>query len=77
MSFTKVALAAAFAGAASAVKSDASYFYNESRPLVVAHRGASSHFPEESMPSFVDAYYGGTDFMELDLQITKDGYLIA
>jgi len=57
--------------------SEAPYFYNTERPLVVAHRGALGHFPEESLASFVDAYYGGADFIEMDLQVTSDGYLIC
>ena len=51
----------------------APYFYNKDRPLVISHRGSSGHFPEHSLGSYVDAYYGGADFIELDLQITKDG----
>lgn len=55
----------------------APYFYRNDRPLVVAHRGAFGHFPEESIASFTDAYYGGTDFIELDLQVTKDGQIVC
>ena len=29
------------------------------------------------MGGYIDAYLGGTDFIELDLQLTKDGYLVA
>ena len=47
--------------------SEASYFYNTERPLVIAHRGAFSHAPEESIASYSDAYYGGTDYLEMDL----------
>ena len=56
--------------------SNAPYFYNTERPLVIAHRGSAGHVPEESLASFVDAYYGGADFIEMDLQITSDGYLV-
>ena len=28
------------------------------------------------MASYVDAYYGGADYLELDVQVSKDGYLI-
>ena len=55
----------------------APYFYNKDRPLVISHRGSSGHFPEHSLGGYVDAYYGGADFIELDLQITKDGQLVA
>ena len=53
--------------------STASYFYRTDRPMIVAHRGSFGHFPEHSIASYTDAYYGGTDFIEMDLQITKDG----
>ena len=56
---------------------DASYFYRQNRPLVIAHRGAFGHFPEHSLGGYADAYYSGVDFIEIDLQITKDGVLIA
>ena len=55
----------------------AQYFYNKERPLVISHRGSFGHFPEHSLGGYVDAYYGGADFIELDLQITKDGQLVA
>jgi glycerophosphoryl diester phosphodiesterase len=57
--------------------SEAKYFYNFDRPIVVAHRGSSGHFPEESIGAFTDAYLGGADFVELDLQISQDGILVA
>ena len=68
---------AAIPGLIDAKMSDASYFYNTERPLVIGHRGSFGHFPEESMPSFDDAYYGGADFLEMDLQVTRDNVLIC
>jgi len=56
---------------------DASYFYRTDRPLLISHRGSFGHFPEHSLGGYTDAYYGGADYIELDLQITKDGHLIA
>jgi glycerophosphoryl diester phosphodiesterase len=50
--------------------SNAPYFYNKTRPLVIAHRGASGQFPEHSVGSYSSAYYYGADYVELDLQIT-------
>ena len=55
----------------------ASYFYNKDHPLVVAHRGSTGHFPEHSGPGYADAFYKGADFIELDIQITKDLYLVT
>jgi glycerophosphoryl diester phosphodiesterase len=37
----------------------------------------SRHFPEHSISGYNDCYLGGCDFIELDLQLTKDGYLVA
>ena len=56
---------------------EASYFYNEQHPLVVSHRGSTGHFPEHSAPGYADAFYNGADFIELDIQVTKDGHLIT
>lgn len=47
------------------------------RPAVVAHRGASYLAPEETLPAFLMARELGADYLELDLQRTKDGVLIA
>jgi glycerophosphoryl diester phosphodiesterase len=56
----------------------APYFYSENgTPLVIAHRGAMGVFPEHTNGSYSSAYMEGVDFVELDLQITKDGQLIT
>lgn len=68
---------ACLASSATAIMSKAGYFYNTERPLVVAHRGSDSRFPEESIASLEDAYFQGADFLEFDLQITSDGYLVV
>ncbi len=46
-------------------------------PAVVAHRGASYYAPEETEPAFLLAREIGADYLELDVQRTKDGVLIA
>lgn len=46
-------------------------------PLVIAHRGASAHYPENTIPSYVAAYESGADYLEIDLQLTKDGELVT
>lgn len=40
---------------------------------VWAHRGASGHAPENTLPAFELAYTMGADAVELDVQLTKDG----
>lgn len=78
MAFRASLVAAACLGAlAHAKMSEAPYFYNTKRPLVVAHRGGDSRFPEESIGSLEDAYFQGTDFIEFDLQVTSDGILVV
>jgi glycerophosphoryl diester phosphodiesterase len=45
--------------------------------LLVAHRGASAYTPEHTIAAYELAIEQGADFIEPDLQITKDGRLIA
>lgn len=46
------------------------------RPLVIAHRGASYYAPELTVPSFALARDIGADYVETDVQRTRDGVLI-
>ncbi|MGZ5617827.1 MAG: glycerophosphodiester phosphodiesterase family protein, partial [Usitatibacter sp.] len=46
-------------------------------PLVIAHRGASGYFPEETIEAYRLAIAMGVDVIEPDLVVTKDGVLIA
>lgn len=46
-------------------------------PLVVAHRGASTECPENTMPAFRRAIELGADVIELDVQRTSDGRLVV
>lgn len=41
--------------------------------LVLAHRGASYVAPEHTRPAYDRALRDGTDFLECDLQLTRDG----
>ncbi|MDN4593510.1 glycerophosphodiester phosphodiesterase [Polycladomyces subterraneus] len=47
------------------------------RILNVGHRGASGHAPEHTIPSYELAQKMKADYIELDLQMTKDGHLIC
>ena len=47
------------------------------RPAIIAHRGASYFAPEETAPAYLLAREMGVDYLELDLQRTKDGVLVA
>ncbi|MEP6507974.1 MAG: glycerophosphodiester phosphodiesterase family protein, partial [Gemmatimonadales bacterium] len=46
-------------------------------PLVIAHRGASGYYPEETIEAYALAFATGSDAIEPDLVVTKDGVLIA
>lgn len=45
--------------------------------VLVAHRGASAYAPEHTLDAYRLAIEQGADFIEPDLQITRDGILIA
>lgn len=45
--------------------------------LVIAHRGNSAHFPENTMASFQSAVALGVDALEFDLRLTKDGAAVV
>lgn len=43
------------------------------KPLIIAHRGASAEFPENTLPAFRRALELGVDGIELDVHTTRDG----
>lgn len=47
------------------------------RKILVAHRGASAYAPEHTLEAYRMALSQGADFVEQDLQITKDGQLVC
>ena len=47
------------------------------RPLIIAHRGASGDRPEHTLAAYELASDQGADFIEPDLVVTKDLALIA
>lgn len=48
-----------------------------SRKTLIAHRGASAYAPEHTLEAYRLAIAQGADFVEPDLQITKDGVLVC
>ena len=46
-------------------------------PLVIAHRGASGYLPEHTLAGYELAVRMGADYIEPDLQMTRDGVLVA
>lgn len=48
-----------------------------SRPTLIAHRGASADAPEHTLAAYRLALKHGADFVEPDVQLTKDGVLVC
>jgi len=48
-----------------------------SKPLIVAHRGASHDAPENTLPAFVLGWKQGADAIEGDFLLTKDNKIIC
>jgi glycerophosphoryl diester phosphodiesterase len=47
-----------------------------SRPLIIAHRGGSLEFTENTIPAFERALRLGADGIETDLRLTRDGVVV-
>src|SRR4051812_14929099 len=47
------------------------------RPLIMGHRGAMGHAPENTMASFRKAVELGVEAIELDVHLTSDGKLVV
>lgn len=50
-----------------------SAFFSGPHPRIIAHRGASAAFPENTMPAFAAAADLGVAYIELDVHMTRDG----
>jgi glycerophosphoryl diester phosphodiesterase len=57
----------------SAVAQRPSLRRNDDSAIVVAHRGASAHVPENTVPAFEAAWNSGAEWVEADTQPTADG----
>jgi len=44
--------------------------------FVVAHRGASAYAPENTLKAIEKAIAQGADFIEIDIKLSKDGYIV-
>lgn len=51
--------------------------FNVKPPYLIAHRGASSLAPENTLYSFQKAFLLGAKFCELDVQLTKDAKVVV
>lgn len=54
-----------------------SFFRSQTKPVLIAHRGASAYAPENSLTAFKLAIDMGVRFIEFDVHQTKDGRLVV
>src|SRR5690625_4352031 len=47
------------------------------KPLIIAHRGASGHAPENTLAAFELSEEESADGIELDVHLTNDGELVV
>lgn len=59
------------------VTSEETTAVNQDDFLIIGHRGASGYAPEHTIESYQLAKKMGADYLEIDLQETKDGILVA
>ncbi|HUE98266.1 MAG TPA: glycerophosphodiester phosphodiesterase, partial [Anaerolineales bacterium] len=52
------------------------YYANIQRPLVIAHQGGDGIWPGDTMYAFEKAVEIGTDVLEMDAHMTKDGHVV-
>jgi glycerophosphoryl diester phosphodiesterase len=52
-------------------------FFELPLPRVIAHRGASGDYPENTLPAFTAACTMGAPYFELDVHITRDGEIVV
>jgi len=45
--------------------------------LIIGHRGASGHAPENTLAAFKKAVALGATFVETDLQLSRDAHFVA
>ncbi|MGA8569198.1 MAG: glycerophosphodiester phosphodiesterase [Candidatus Binataceae bacterium] len=60
--------------ARSALDSD---FFDLPTPRVIAHRGASGEYPENTLAAFRAAAEAGAPYFELDVHMTRDGVVVV
>ena len=51
--------------------------YNAENPLIIAHRGLSQDYPENTWLAFERAVELGVDMIELDATLTSDGHMMV
>jgi len=77
MDITRRSLGAAAAAASALFALPALSQGFQQHPLIIAHRGASGERPESTLAAFRLAIAEGADFIEPDLEMTKDGHMVV
>ncbi|MEN1934030.1 glycerophosphodiester phosphodiesterase [Paenibacillus sp. 102] len=70
-------IGSSFYGGTVNAKTEKKHEFNANKFLNIAHRGASGHAPEHTFASYNLVKKMKADYLELDIQLTKDGQLIA
>ena len=52
-------------------------FFDLPLPRIIAHRGASGDYPENTMPAFRAAVELGVRYLELDVHLSRDGEVVV
>jgi glycerophosphoryl diester phosphodiesterase len=73
----QAAIPAALALMSATASADAVKQLNGLAPLVLAHRGTTGYLPEHTLGGYELAVKMGADYIEPDLQLTRDGVLVA
>ena len=53
------------------------FLYDQERPFIFAHRGASAHAPENTLAAFELAVESGADGIELDVKLSVDEKVVV
>ena len=75
--FFPIAITMAVINLQSTAKAHEMSAVKEVKPIVIGHRGASGYRPEHTLASYDLAVELGADYIEPDLVLTKDGYMVA
>lgn len=73
----KTILALCAIGVTTSIRSPIAYLHNTTRPLIIAHRGATGYIPEHSLQGYSTAAFMKSDYVEPDVVFTKDHHLVC
>lgn len=52
-------------------------YLSDTKPVILAHQGASGHAPSNTLESFDQGLKMGGDILELDVHLTRDGVVVV